>query len=879
MNLIAHYWGGVLISTLLTVIPAPPAESNRAEFTLAGYVPNDVFLFVAGRHNPERDFLDRYWDEVFTALRQSGVGTDLLELLGTLFQGDQKAEFMRLKDRATQLLAGVDWEQLAGKEMVFAERLAQPLKIGGQGVAVMPQMVWLLRGTPEGAAQNFTGLEAILGAIVEEINRLSGAEALALERGQRHGASVTTMSLTAWASEVPAAPAALALRDDIIIIAVGEPLLDDVLELINKSGSKTAVGADPRFKAAFAKLPQAEDSMTFFDMQALATSMQTMMEGVFSVAGAPKDLPLDWSMEPKASALTSQAIQAYRQRDYAQALACTQKAYEISPKSPIILYNLACFSALNGKPTEALDWLEQAVNAGFYAPTKISTDSDLESLRDEPRYKAALARAGELADEYRAEDVIENSAKTGEAYQLHLQAWQAYEQKEYEQGLKLAEQAFAVAPQDSRVLYDLACFHALLGHTSTALDYLEKAVAGGFYCPRHIAKDPDLESLRGSERFAAALANARKQAAARGARSATDELSVVRHFLDRVTSTMRIMDYAATVERTEGYATHMESLAVLVSDARKNPFYAVLGQRPPVTDCTHYLPEETASFSVSSGVDCGALYRFLEDSVRAAGPVGEEMLQKWAEIQKQIGVDVQRDVVAWLDGQFISVTLDGERGSVWLVKVKDEETARSKVGAALGFLSTQLSDAIAKQPALAGLAMLAIHTSEIEDPRLTGFQNIHSSFSPQPAVWGVQDGYLMFGSSADAVALCLATARGEHPNVRKNARVMSEALLPDGPVDSVSLADQRGLGEEIAKGIGIVSMVSGMMGAFIPEPSVRPVITRLAGILAKLTPVVRKINFFKSTASETTFDGLAWRTRTVTHYFSPAERPTTAGAR
>lgn len=879
MNLIAHYWGGVFISTLLTVIPAPPAEPKQADFTLSGCVPNDVFLFVAGRHNPERDFLDRYWDEVFTALRQSGVGTDLLDLLGTLFQGDQKAEFARLKDRAAQLLAGVDWAQLAGKEMVFAERLAEPLKIGGQGVAVMPQMVWLLRGTPEGAAQNFAGLEAILGAIVEEINRLSGTEALALERGQRHGASVTAMSLTAWASEVPAAPAALALRDDVIVIAVGEPLLNDVLELMNKGGSKTAVGADPRFKAAFARLPQAEDSLTFFDMQALARSMQTMMEGVFSAAGAPKDLPLDWSMEPKASALTSQAIQAYRQRDYAQALAFTQKAYEISPKSPIILYNLACFSALTGKPTEALGWLEKAVDAGFYAPTKISTDSDLDSLRDEPRYKAALARAGELADEYRAEDVIENSAKTGEAYQLHLQAWQAYEQKEYEQALKLAEQAFAVAPQDSRVLYDLACFHALLGHTSAALDYLEKAVAGGFYCPRHIAKDPDLESLRSDARYTAALANARKQAAARGSQKATDELSIVQHFLDRVTSSMRIMDYAATVERTEGYATHMESLAVLVPDARKNPFYAVLGQRPPVTDCTRYLPEETASFSVSSGVDCGALYKFIEDSVRDAGPVGEEMLQKWAEIQKQIGVDVQRDVVAWLDGQIINVTLEGERGSVWLVKVKDEETARAKVGAALEFLSTQLSDAIAKQPALAGLAMLAIHTSAVEDPRLAGFQNVHCAFSPQPGVWGVADGYLVFGTSAEAAALCLATARGEHPNVRKNARVMSEALLPDGPVDSVSLADQRGLGEEIAKGIGIVSMVSGMLGAFIPEPSVRPVITRLAGILAKLTPVVRKINFYKSTASQTTFDGLAWRTRTVTHYFSPAERPTTAGAR
>jgi hypothetical protein len=46
----------------------------------------------------------------------------------------------------------------------------------------------------------------------------------------------------------------------------------------------------------------------------------------------------------------------------------------------------------------------------------------------------------------------------------------------------------------------------------------------------------------------------------------------------------------------------------------------------------------------------------------------------------------------------------------------------------------------------------------------------------------------------------------------------------------------------------------------------------MASMLNKLTPVVRKIDFYKSTATHTTFDGQAWYTRSVTHYVSPQER-------
>ena len=63
-----------------------------------------------------------------------------------------------------------------------------------------------------------------------------------------------------------------------------------------------------------------------------------------------------------------------------------------------------------------------------------------------------------------------------------------------------------------------------------------------------------------------------------------------------------------------------------------------------------------------------------------------------------------------------------------------------------------------------------------------------------------------------------------------------------------------------------------MMGMAIPEPKARPILASITGMLGKLTPVVAKIDFYKSKAMLLTFDGLAWHTRGVTHYFSPEER-------
>jgi len=869
---------GGLAAVVLAAALIAPAYAAEEQFTLTAAVPNDVFCCVAERHNPEREFLNQYWGEVIDALKECGIGDDLFGLLGSLMGEKEMARVEELKERASQLLAGVDWDQLTGGEVVFAERFDPPKQILGQRPPILlADMVCLFRGNGDGAAQNYEGLVAILEGMAEEINKAAGAEVLVVEQTTRMNAKVASVNLLAVIPAAPRLPISVAQRDDVVAIALGEQIFEDVLGLLDGKGSKKALVDDPRFKAAFARLPSPEDSLVFFDMQALMRSLGALVDTLITTVGRPGDTYVNAWQNAEANELTTLALFAYQRGDIEEALARTEEAHEVAPEDCIPLYNLACFHALLGHKEEALDWLEKAVEGGFYAPGKIASDPDLESLRNEPRYKAALAKAGELAAQRRAEDIVINSSKKGEAYKLYMQAWEVYKDEDYEQGLALMEQAHAANPKDCRPLWGLACFHALLGHDDEALTWLDKAVEGGFYCPQHISKDPDLESIRGDERYEAAVAKARKKAAKLQAQQGGEKLAIVKLLIDRLMDAV-VLDYAATVESTDGYAVHAESITVLVADAKDRAIYPVFGKRPQMTDFDRYLPQETVSFSVSGGFDLGELYKFIEDTFRAAGPKGEELLAKWAEVQAEYGFDVKKDVIGWIDGDFVSVTLEGDNGSVWLIKVTDEQVAHEKVSAAIEFLSTKLVGGMAKKPELAMVAaMLAVRTSPVQHEHLEGFQNLHFTMSPEPVVWGVADGYLIFGTSADGVALCLETAKGAHPNIRENARVMSEALVPSGPFTSVSLTDKRKFGEEMAGLVGGVSMGLGMLGAFVPEAEARSAITKIAGMLAKLTPVVHKIDFYKSAASYTTFDGQAWHTRAVTHYVSPAERGAAAG--
>ncbi len=74
--------------------------------------------------------------------------------------------------------------------------------------------------------------------------------------------------------------------------------------------------------------------------------------------------------------------------DPVRALEFAERSLAIDPEDPMLLYNVACTYAVLGKPDEAMECLERAVDKGFGHREWIDHDPDLNSLRDNLRFRA-----------------------------------------------------------------------------------------------------------------------------------------------------------------------------------------------------------------------------------------------------------------------------------------------------------------------------------------------------------------------------------------------------------------------------------------------------------------------------------------------------------
>ena len=92
-----------------------------------------------------------------------------------------------------------------------------------------------------------------------------------------------------------------------------------------------------------------------------------------------------------ARAWTMAAVSHSRLGDRESGLASAQRALDADPEDAAVLYNVACFYALEGEPDSAIGCLERASEAGFAHREWIEHDPDLDSIRDDPRFRALMA--------------------------------------------------------------------------------------------------------------------------------------------------------------------------------------------------------------------------------------------------------------------------------------------------------------------------------------------------------------------------------------------------------------------------------------------------------------------------------------------------------
>jgi hypothetical protein len=102
---------------------------------------------------------------------------------------------------------------------------------------------------------------------------------------------------------------------------------------------------------------------------------------VLAIGGKPGEafLPLP----PEAT----EAFQAFNRGEYERSIALYEKLLaEHLSGNAAVLFNIACAEALLGRTDAAIDRLEAAVQADERARELARTDSDLDSLRDDPHF-------------------------------------------------------------------------------------------------------------------------------------------------------------------------------------------------------------------------------------------------------------------------------------------------------------------------------------------------------------------------------------------------------------------------------------------------------------------------------------------------------------
>jgi serine/threonine protein kinase/tetratricopeptide (TPR) repeat protein len=91
-------------------------------------------------------------------------------------------------------------------------------------------------------------------------------------------------------------------------------------------------------------------------------------------------------------ALLFGATQHLQAGDRDKCLEWVSRALAITPDEPITFYNAACNYSLAGEVDEAIKYLEKAITSGMAQKDWIAHDSDLDPIRQHPRFQALLRR-------------------------------------------------------------------------------------------------------------------------------------------------------------------------------------------------------------------------------------------------------------------------------------------------------------------------------------------------------------------------------------------------------------------------------------------------------------------------------------------------------
>lgn len=198
----------------------------------------------------------------------------------------------------------------------------------------------------------------------------------------------------------------------------------------------------------------------------------------------------------------------YQRGSYEKAARAYDNAAKFGYNRATAFYNAGCSWALAGQLDAAMKSLQASFDEGFDDLDMYASDDDLNSLRDDPRFKKLMQQVmnTDEADQRRRAAgrdydrlVASKDVDDGEWNSVGIDLLRS---GDYDKAALAFDNEFKQSGnQDEDAIYNKACARALAGKSDEALKLLDQAIATGSVSSDHMAEDSDLSSLHKNKKF------------------------------------------------------------------------------------------------------------------------------------------------------------------------------------------------------------------------------------------------------------------------------------------------------------------------------------------------------------------------------------------
>lgn len=153
-------------------------------------------------------------------------------------------------------------------------------------------------------------------------------------------------------------------------------------------------------------------------------------------------------------------------KHFDQAIPAFQKAAECGINPATQFYNIACGYALKGEKEQAMAWFEKAMKARFSDFETLRNDSEIDSLRSDPRFKKMIGEKPEGTFNRDEQWRYDLHYLASEFKRLHYSLYNKFDQARFEATVAEIDRKIP-SLKDHQIIVELVCLTAAIGDGHT----------------------------------------------------------------------------------------------------------------------------------------------------------------------------------------------------------------------------------------------------------------------------------------------------------------------------------------------------------------------------------------------------------------------------